>query len=99
MALFRAQDMPQDSDSVTRTFYIGNSGSGKAVNTQTVIQLSTAYTCVRVISETTVSLPLSVYEAKENGNRKATEYPLYRQIHNEPSSEVVVRATRCQAGI
>ena len=54
-------------------FYFGTSGSGKPVNANTAIQLSTVYACVRVISETVASLPLGVYEAKEDGNRKATE--------------------------
>ena len=75
-ALFRARDKPQDSVSAAPTFYFGTSGSGKAVNAQTAIQLSTVYACVRVISETVASLPLGVYEAKEDGNRKATEHPL-----------------------
>ena len=39
-ALFRARDKPQDSVSAAPTFYFGTSGSGKAVNAQTAIQLS-----------------------------------------------------------
>ena len=72
--LFRARDMPQDSVSAAPTFYFGTSGSGKPVNANTAIQLSTVYARVRVISETVASLPLGVYEAKEDGNRKATEH-------------------------
>ena len=74
-ALFRVRDKPQDSVSAAPTFYFGTSGSGKPVNASTAIQLSTVYACVRVISETVASLPLGVYEAKEDGNRKATEHP------------------------
>ena len=72
--LFRARDKPQDSVSAAPTFCFGTIGSGKAVNANTAIQLSTVYACVRVISETVASLPLGVYEAKEDGNRKATEH-------------------------
>ena len=43
IALFRARDKPQDSVSAAPTFYFGTSGSGKAVNAQTAIQLSTVY--------------------------------------------------------
>ena len=81
-ALFRARDKPQDSVSAAPTFYFGTSGSGKSVNANTAIQLSTVYACVRVISETVASLPLGVYEAKEDGNRKATEHPLYPLLHS-----------------
>ena len=87
-ALFRARDKPQDSVSAAPTFYFGTSGSGKAVNATTAIQLSTVYACVRVISETVASLPLGVYEATDEGNRKATEHPLYRLLHDEPNSEM-----------
>ena len=87
-ALFRARDKPRDSVSAAPLFYFGTSGSGKSVTAQTAIQLSTVYACVRVISETVASLPLGVYEAKEDGNRKATEHPLYRLIHDEPNSEM-----------
>ena len=44
-ALFRARDKPQDSVSAAPTFYFGTSGSGKAVNATTAIQLSTVYAC------------------------------------------------------
>ena len=87
-ALFRARDKPQDSVSAAPTFYFGTSGSGKPVNANTAIQLSTVYACVRVISETVASLPLGVYEAKEDGNRKAMEHPLYLLLHDEPNSEM-----------
>ena len=87
-ALFRARDKPSDSVSAAPTFYFGLSGSGKAVNAGTAIQLSTVYACVRVISETVASLPLGVYEASDEGSRKATEHPLYRLLHDEPNSEM-----------
>lgn len=84
-ALFRARDKPQDSVSTAPTFYFGNSGSGKPVNASTAIQLSTVYACVRVISETVASLPLGVYEVKDDGNRKATEHPLSMRIRELPA--------------
>ena len=86
--LFRARDKPKDQVSGAPVFYFGTSGSGKAVTAQTAIQLSTVYACVRVIAETVASLPFGVYEAKEDGNRKATDHPLHRLIHDEPNSEM-----------
>ena len=73
IALFRARDKPKGSVSATPTFYFCTSGSGKPVNANTAIQLSTVYACVRVISETVDSLPLGVYEARDDRKRKATE--------------------------
>ncbi len=87
-ALFRARDKPKDSVSAAPTFYFGTSGAGKPVNATTAIQLSTVYACVRVISETVASLPLGVYEAKDDGNRKAMDHPLYYLLHDEPNTEM-----------
>ena len=87
-ALFRPRDKPKDSVSAAPAFFFGLSGSGKAVNAHTAIQLSTVYACVRVISETVASLPLGVYETTDEGSRKATEHPLYRLLHDEPNSEM-----------
>ena len=86
--LFRARDKPKDAVSAAPSFYFGTSGSGKSVTAQSAIQLSTVYACVRVISETIASLPLSVYEATDNGNEKAVGHPLYRLLHDEPNSEM-----------
>jgi hypothetical protein len=72
--LFRARDKPQDSVSAAPTFYFGTSGSGKAVNAQTAIQLSTVYACVRVISETVASLPLGVYEGEQKNKALVALY-------------------------
>ena len=87
-AIFRARDKPKDAISAAPTFFFGTSGAGKSVTAQSAIQLSTVYACVRVISETIASLPLGVYESTDAGNRKATEHPLYRLLHDEPNSEM-----------
>ncbi len=86
--LFRARDKPKDSVSAAPTFFFGVSGSGKPVNAQTAIQLSTVYACVRVISETVASLPLGVYETTGDGNRKAANHTLYPLLHDEPNTEM-----------
>ena len=56
-ALFRARDKPQDSVSAAPTFYFGTSGSGKPVNANTAIQLSTVYACVRDTLGTVPNVP------------------------------------------
>jgi HK97 family phage portal protein len=88
-SLFRARDKLKDAVSGAPSFCFGTSGSGKSVTAQSAIQLSTIYACVRIISETIASLPLGVYEQDENDNRKATEHPLYRLLHDEPNSEMM----------
>ena len=84
--LFRARDKPQNAVSAAPSFYFGMSGSGKSVSPSSAIQVSAVYACVRVIAETIASLPFHVYEATDEGSRKAVEHPLYRLIHDEPNS-------------
>ena len=86
----RARDKPNPQNAVSSapSFGFGSSVSGKSVTASTAIQMSTVYACVRVIAETIASLPIHVYEHTDSGNRKATEHPLYRLIHDEPNSEM-----------
>ena len=86
--LFHPRDKPTNAVSAAPVFYFGASGSGKAVNARTAIQMSTVYACVRVIAETIASLPLHVYEGSDVGSNKATKHPLYRLIHDEPNPEM-----------
>ncbi len=86
----RARDKPKPQNAVSSapSFSFGSSVSGKSVTASSAIQMSTVYACVRVISETIASLPIHVYEHTEAGNRKATEHPLYRLLHDEPNLEM-----------
>ena len=86
--LFHPRDKPTNAVSAAPVFYFGASGSGKAVNARTAIQMSTVYACVRVIAETIASLPLHVFEGSDTGSNKATKHPLYRLIHDEPNPEM-----------
>ncbi len=86
--LFHPRDKPTNAVSTAPVFCFGASGSGKAVNARTAIQMSTVYACVRVIAETIASLPLHVYEGSDAGSNKATKHPLYRLIHDEPNPEM-----------
>ncbi len=88
LPLFRSRDKPKDAVSSAPTFFFGSSNAGKSVSVKSAIQMSAVYACVRVISETIASLPLGVYEATEQGSRKATDHPLYRLLHDEPNSEM-----------
>lgn len=60
--------------------------AGQVVNEKTVMSLSAAWACTRLISETTATLPLKIYERTSNGRRVATSYPLYQLLHNKPNA-------------
>lgn len=61
--------------------------AGQTVNENTVMSLSAAWACTRLIAETAATLPIKVYERTDNGRRVAKEHPLYPILHSKPNSE------------
>jgi len=63
--------------------------SGKNVTVDSALQLSTVFSCVRLVSETVSTLPLKVYEKKEDGSRVlAKQHPLYDLLSRSPNYEM-----------
>jgi HK97 family phage portal protein len=71
------------TNSVTLAQYQDN-GIG---NGASVLGLSTAWACVRLISGTISSLPLVVYQETSAGREIARRHPLYRILHNRPNTD------------
>lgn len=61
------------------------SQSGVNVTVDLAIRVSTAYACVKLLSETIGSLPLFLYEMGDDTSRKAVNHPLYRTLHSRPN--------------
>ncbi len=59
--------------------------AGQNVNEQSILSLSAAWACVRLISETISTLPLHLYERTPDGRKQATNHPMYYIIHNKPN--------------
>lgn len=60
-------------------------GSGEFVSEKSILSLSAAWACVRLISETMATLPLSVYERTGDGKRVAPQHSLHFIIHDQPN--------------
>jgi len=68
-------------------FLGARSAAGVNVNQQTVLKLSAVWACVRLISETIATLPLSVYEKTSAGKRVASTHSLQFILHDQPNSD------------
>lgn len=69
------------------SYWNGSSNSaGQAVNEKTVMSLSAAWACNRLISQTVATLPLKVYERTPNGRKLAPSHPLYYLLHSKPNA-------------
>lgn len=67
----------------------GTSASGKRVTVDNALQLSAVWACVRLLSESVSTLPLRLYERRDDGSRvQATEHPLYRLLTVSPNAEM-----------
>lgn len=65
------------------------SNSGKCVNVNNAMKLSTVWACVRLISTSVAGLPFSVYRRMPNGSREiANSLNLYDVIHNSPNEDM-----------
>lgn len=61
------------------------SETGSVVTAKSVMQVDAAWSCVRLISETIATLPLSMFEKTNGGKRVASQHALHFVIHDQPN--------------
>lgn len=61
--------------------------AGVEVTPKAVMQLDATWSCVRLISETIATLPLSMFERTANGKRLAPQHTLHFVIHDQPNAD------------
>lgn len=85
----KSRDKPViNSISSSIPFLFGTTTYGKAVNERTALQTTAIYSYVRILVETTASLPLHLYQYKGKGKEKIYDHNLYRLLHDEPDPEM-----------
>lgn len=62
--------------------------SGKPVTVNSALQLSAAWACVRLISETLSTLPMNVYRDTGGAKELAKDHQLYNLLHTQPNSDM-----------
>lgn len=60
--------------------------AGQQVNEGSILTLSAAWACTRLISETVATLPLHLYERTPSGRKRAENHPLYSILHSRPNA-------------
>lgn len=72
-----------------KSFFGGNNFTGKTVTVNAALQLSTVWACVRLISETLSTLPVSVDRARPDGSKEAfKDHQLYYLLHTQPNADM-----------
>lgn len=74
-------------DQEARELFVGSKvRAGVAVNQATAMTYSAVYNAVTIYAQTIASLPLHVYRTRPDGGKeRATDYPLYRVLHDRPN--------------
>lgn len=80
--------------------------SGMTVNEDSAMRISTAWSCIRILSETMGAMPWGMYESDGRGNSKpAPDHPLSELLSNSPNADMTSVEYReakvtnlCQAG-
>lgn len=62
---------------------------GRIVTERAILQISTAWACIRLLANTIACLPLSMYQREPDGDRDAApEHPLYSILHDQPNADM-----------
>ena len=61
--------------------------AGEEMGADSMLRLSAVWGCVRLISETIATLPLSMYERTSAGKRPSPQHPLHFIIHDQPNPD------------
>ncbi len=61
-----------------------STAAGQTISESTILSLSAAWACTRLISETISTLPLHLYERTPNGRKQATNHNIYNILHKSP---------------
>ncbi|OBX35656.1 phage portal protein [Halomonas elongata] len=75
------------SDTFWQAWASSTNAAGQKVNENTVMSLSAAWACTRLIAESVSTLPLHLYERTPDGRRRAVDHPLYGILNRSPNAD------------
>ena len=67
-------------------YYTSTSAAGQTISEKTILGLSAAYACARLISESVGTLPFKVYRKTKDGREVASNHPIYSLIADSPNA-------------
>lgn len=76
-----------DAETMKAALSSAGSAAGKSVTPDTVLQLATAWSCIRLLSETIGTLPMAIYRRDGEAKKTAREHGLYELLHDSPNAD------------
>ncbi|MCD8237784.1 MAG: phage portal protein [Clostridiales bacterium] len=84
----KEQKIQNSTPGAAYRFFFGGTQAGKTVTERSAMQLTTVYSCIRILAEAIAELPLHLYRnTDEGGKEKAVDHPLYFLLLKEPNPE------------
>ncbi len=66
--------------------WLGSTASGKRVTADSSMRSTAVYACIKLLSETVASLPITVIRKNKDGSKEVLhDHPLYGLLHNSPN--------------
>lgn len=86
MADFIVHNLSLTDSALYRSLGWGESYGGRVITSDGALSLSTAYRCIRLISESVAVLPCKLYRTMPSGEVVAdTDNPMYQLLHDSPN--------------
>jgi HK97 family phage portal protein len=86
--IFRGRTLGPRDGEIALVASNGQVVQDRVISAATALNLSTAYACVKLMSETPATLPLEVHELQTNGrSAPAREHPLWAIVHDSPNED------------
>ena len=86
-AMFRPSALTKAQEEMLLEIYGGGvTASGIAINPDTAMKLITVHSCVKILAETAMQLPLHLMKRNGDKREKAINHPLYTILHDQPNS-------------
>jgi len=79
----------QASTQATNDLFARPTSSGVSITSGNAMQISTVFSCIRVLGESVGGLPLHLIEEKDGKKNKAKNHPLYNILYLQPNNETV----------
>ena len=83
-----ALSLSSQDDSAWRQFFNVTSATGRAVNDDSAMRVTTAFACVRTLSETVGQVTGAVFERQKNGNAEKVDHPLADVLFGRPNLDM-----------
>ncbi|WP_144394830.1 phage portal protein [Pleionea sediminis] len=66
----------------------GPTGSGEIINADNAMRITAVLQAVRILAESSASLPLKLYQRNGNNKHEATDHPAYQLVYSSPNESM-----------